>query len=343
MFDVKLWSRQKKAVALIALLATVIVLLAVGYYWSAISRPLDFGDKAFLIGRGESLSGIASRLVEDDIIKESYTLKLHARLNALGTRIKAGEYKFPEGISLTDFVARIVSGKGQIGIRITFIEGWTFKQMRANMNSARKLKITTLDWSDQQIMATLGKPDTHSEGQFYPDTYYYRSGDDDLSIYKKAFLLMQDKLAAVWENRQPDLQIKDRYEALILASIIEKETWIVDELPLISGVLNNRLREGMRLQTDPTVIYGAGGQYKGRLTRKLLKIDTLYNTYTRDGLPPTPISLPGYESLHAAVNPAKTKAFYFVAMGKGRHKFSKTLKEHNAAVRKYIRGKKNRG
>ena len=333
----KLWSWPKKAGVLIALVGALMALLVVGYYLSAISKPLDFGDEAFLISRGESLSAIANRLVEDKIIEEPYTLKLHARLNALGTRIKAGEYKFPQGISLADFVDRLVSGKGQIGIRITFIEGWTFKQMRETIRAAPKLKITTLGWSDQQIMQAMGHSGLHPEGQFYPDTYYYRRGDDDLSIYKKAFLLMQDQLDAVWENRQRNLQIKTRYEALILASIIEKETWIRDERPLISGVFSNRLKVGMRLQTDPTVIYGAGAKYKGKITYKHLKTDTPYNTYMRYGLPPTPISLPGYDSLEAAVNPKKTKSFYFVAIGKGRHKFSETLKEHNAAVRKYIK------
>lgn len=336
----KLWSRQKKAKGLIALSSVLIVLLVILYYLLAVLRPLDFGDETFVVSRGETLSAIASRLVEDEIIAEPYSLKLHARINKLGTRIKAGEYKFPEGTSLTHFVDRLVTGKGQIGIRITVIEGWTFKQMRELLNSAPKLKIKTRGWSNQQIMKAMGHPELHPEGQFYPDTYYYRSGADDLSVYKKAFLVMQDKLDEVWENRADNLQIKNRGEALVMASIIEKETRVSDERTLVSGVFSNRLKINMRLQADPTVIYGVGNKYKKALTSKQLKTDTPYNTYKRYGLPPTPISLPGYGSLSAAVNPEKTKAFYFVVVGKGRHKFSETLKEHNVAVRKYVASKK---
>jgi UPF0755 protein len=336
-------SWQKKAVLLILLSGAALTFLGSWYYFSEISKPLRFADDVFIIKRGESLSSIANRLNNQGVIREPYTLKVYARLNKIGTRIKAGEYRFPDGISLVELADRLVTGKGQIGIKITIIEGWTFAQMREAINAAPKLKKYTLQWTDQQIMEEMGLPGTHPEGQFYPDTYHYRLGDSDISIYKKAFTLMQESLDEAWSRRQPDLQIKSRDEALILASIIEKETQVREEQPHISGVFDNRLRMGMRLQTDQTVIYGIVEEYDGDITRKHLKTDTPYNTYTRYGLPPTPICLVGDDSLYAAVHPKKTKSLYFVARGEGRHKFSETLEQHNAAVRKYILGKKDDG
>ena len=223
---------------------------------------------------------------------------------------------------------------------VTIVEGWTFRMMREVLGTAEGLRPDTREWSDDRIMEALGYPDLHPEGQFYPDTYYYRKGDPDLDIYRKAFELMQFRLRQVWAQRSPDLPLDDPYEALIVASIIEKETQDRDEQPTIAGVLFNRLRKGMRLQTDPTVIYGVGDAFDGNIIRKHLKTDTPYNTYTRAGLTPTPISLPGMDSLMAAVRPAETEAYYFVAKGGGRHHFSRTLEEHNRAVRKYILGKK---
>ncbi len=329
-------SWHKKTSVLVALLAVIVVLCLFWYYNSTISKPLKFTNQTFLVARGESLTSIVNRLVDHQVIDEPYSLRIYARLHALETRVKAGEYRFPDGISVAELMHRLVSGKGQVGIKITIIEGWTFAQMRAFINAAPKLEKTTLSWSDQQIMQAMGHPQLHPEGQFYPETYHYHRGDSDISVYKEAFKLMQEELDRVWANRADNLQIKNRYQALILASIIEKETQDRSEQSHIAGVFNNRLRIGMRLQTDPTVIYGLGREYKGNITRKHLKTDTPYNTYTRYGLPPTPISLPGHDSLRAAVHPKTTRSLYFVAMGAGKHKFSETLKQHNAAVRKYI-------
>ncbi len=311
-------------------------LAAVWFYYYSISKPLQFGDEVYLIERGKSVSQIARDLVDQGILPEPWSLKLYVRFNKVGHLIQAGEYKFPDGIRLSEFVDRLVTGQGQIAVRITLIEGWTFRQMREAINEAPKLKKITTDWSDDRIMEELGHSGLHPEGQFYPDTYEYRHGDMDLSIYRKSFLLMRDKLEQAWQQRDDDIQVKNRYEALILASIIEKESQAPEEQPLISAVFNNRLRLRMRLQADPTIIYGMGDDYKGRIRRKHLKADTPYNTYTRSGLTPTPISLPGQGALMAAVNPAKSKSLYFVASGGGRHHFSDTLEEHNAAVRKYI-------
>ena len=317
-------------------------MVAAGGYWyftETISKPLDFKDKLFLVESGDNLHKISERLVDMGITKEPWSLKLLARQQGSANDIQAGEYELPSSINLKQFLHRIVNGLGQVDMRITILEGWTFKQMRQALAKAKKLKQDTMGWSDQQIMEAMGKPDMHPEGQFYPDTYYYRANESDLAVYRKSYNLMQERLAEIWQQRQQDIQIKTPYEALILASIIEKESWLKEEQPRISGVFMNRLKKGMRLQTDPTVIYGVGEAFDGDITRKHLRTDTPYNTYTRAGLTPTPISLPGSDSLLAAVKPEKTDAFYFVAMGEGKHKFSKTLSEHNAAVRKYILGK----
>ncbi len=309
------------------------------YHSRAVTKQLSFTYDTFLINSGDTLNGIADRLVSEGVLTEPWSLRLLAKWRGIGGSIQAGEYKFPERMDLREFLDRIVTGKGQIDVKITIVEGWTFQQMRQALKQAPKLKQVTADWSDQQIMTTLGYPDLHPEGQFYPDTFYYRANDTDLEILEKSFALMQQKLAQAWQSRASDLPLDDPYQVLILASIIEKETQVREEQPTIAGVFMNRLNKGMRLQTDPTVIYGIGDAYDGDITREHLNTDTPYNTYTRSGLTPTPISLPGEDSLMATVKPSKTDAYYFVAKGGGRHKFSRTLKEHNAAVRKYILGK----
>jgi len=334
-------SRIKRARLSLVVLAMVIAGIGAGYYHLAINQPLKTSGEVFVVERGDTLSSVLDKMLDIGLIEEPYTLQVHARLNGLTTEIKAGEYVFPDGIPPTELLQRLVAGRGQQGNRITIIEGWTFRQMRETINGTPKLVHSTRDWTDQEIMAALGVPDLHPEGRFYPDTYYYRLNDRDITIFKAAFDHMEDKLDQAWSQRKENLEIKSRDEALILASIIEKETQAEEEQEQVSGVFSNRLRIGMRLQTDPTVIYGVGDAYQGNITKKHLKTDTPYNTYTRYGLPPTPICLPGYSSLHAAVNPQETEALYMVAMGGGRHKFSKTLEEHNAAVRKYILKKSN--
>lgn len=323
-------------------IALVLLLLgaAFGYYYLAINRPLDFGEQTWVIEPGDTLGRVAAQLVERGVIDETLSLRLLARNDDLGRRIRSGEYRFPRGISLKEFLHRIVNGKGRVGIKVTVLEGWTFAQMRAQLRDAPKLKQTTAGMSDQRLMAVLGHPGLHPEGRFFPDTYHYTAGQEDLSIYRQAFRIMQETLDLVWENRAEDLILKNKDEALIIASIIEKESYITDEYRHIAGVFHNRLKKNMRLQTDPTVIYGLGRAYDGDITRAHLRTDTPYNTYTRNGLPPTPISLPSIDSLEAAVRPATTADYYFVAMGGGRHHFSSTLKEHNRAVRKFIRNRK---
>lgn len=320
--------------------ALAALLAAGGYYAWAVNRPLDFGGQTWVIEPGDTLGRVARQLVEQGVIDETLSLRLLARKDDLGRRVRSGAYRFPPAISLREFLHRIVTGQGQVDFKITILEGWTFARMRETLRRAPDLKAVTAAMTDRQIMAELGHPELHPEGRFFPDTYRYTAGQTDLSVYRLAFRLMQEKLAAAWQRRSADVPLKSEGEALIIASIIEKESQIEHEQRRIAGVFYNRLRKGMRLQTDPTVIYGLGAAYRGNITRAHLKTDTPYNTYTRGGLPPTPISLPGAGALHAAVRPAATDAYYFVAKGGGSHHFSATLDQHNKAVRRYARGRK---
>ena len=324
---------------LLGLLAIVIAIAGLSIW--VVNRPLDFGAQTWVIEPGDTLGKVAAQLVEREVISQTLPLRLLARLGGLGKQMRAGEYRFPSGTSLTEFLERVTTGKDQVGIKVTIIEGWTFRQMRAHLRREPKLKQVTASMSDRQLMAKLGHPELHPEGRFFPDTYYYTAGQADLSIYRKAFHLMQEKLDAAWENRAADLSLAGKDEALIMASIIEKESWIAKEQRKIAGVFFNRLKKGMRLQTDPTVIYGLGAAFDGNLTRAHLKADTPYNTYTRKGLTPTPISLPAEDALKAAVRPARTDAYYFVASVDGKHHFSETLAQHNKAVWEYIRRRKS--
>ena len=311
------------------------------YYNWAINRALDFGEQTWVIKYGDTLSQVALQLVERDVIDKTWPLKLLAhRKGDLDRQIHPGIYRFPEGTTLTEFLQRIVNGKGQVGARVTILEGWTFKQMREKLRQAPNLKQTTAAMSGEQIMAELGHPELHPEGQFFPDTYHYITSQTDLSLYRQAFQLMRKKLDLAWESRADNLQISSKDDALIMASIIEKESYIAEEQRMVASVFHNRLKKGMRLQTDPTVIYGLGDAYKGNLTRAHLKKDGRYNTYRRNGLTPTPISLPGEDALEAAVNPVRTEYYYFVSKGDGLHKFSETLVQHNRAVNRYIRKRK---
>lgn len=292
------------------------------------------GDVLF-VARGDTLSTIIRRFEEEKRIDKSWPYLLYARYHELGDSIHFGEYSIEESVHIEEFIRILSSGDHQIQYRVTIVEGWTFRQMRDVLDQTNPLRNITSDWEDDRIMAEIGQPNLHPEGQFYPDTYFYHKGETDLDIYKIAFREMQEQLDHAWENRSEDLQLQNQYEISIMASIIEKESLLKVEEPQISSVFNNRLIKGMRLQADPTVIYGLGDQFKGNLTRKHLRTDTPYNTYTRSGLPPTPISLPGKSALMAAARPLQTTAYYFVARGDGSHKFSDTLAEHNAAVRKY--------
>ncbi len=269
---------------------------------------------------------------------------LARELDAAG-KIKVGEYALEPAPTPAALLTNMRQGK-VLQYRMTLVEGWNIRQLRAALNRADPLRHATTDMSDTELMAALGFPDQHPEGRFLPETYVYQRGDTDLDVLKRAHAAMEKELAAVWADRADDLPLASPYELLILASIIEKETGLASERPQIAGVFARRLKMGMRLQTDPTVIYGIGSAYDGNIRKVHLTTDTPYNTYTRAGLTPTPIAMPGRDALQAAARPAAGDALYFVAVGdgSGAHAFSATYAEHNAAVARYLqrlRGRNN--
>ena len=250
--------------------------------------------------------------------------------------IKPGDYAITQGMTPGQLLGKLLRGD-RIVQSITFVEGWTFRQMRAALAKAAHLKGDTRAMTPEAIMAALGQPGVAAEGRFFPDTYHYARGSSDLDVLRQALKLMDERLQAAWAARAPGLPLQSADEALILASIVEKETGHADDRAQVAGVFINRLKAGMKLQTDPTVIYGLGEAFDGDLKKRDLLTDTPYNTYTREGLPPTPIAMPGRAALMAAVQPASTQALYFVARGDGSSHFSQTLGEHNRAVHQYQR------
>lgn len=317
-------------------LTLFITLLFVGWMIYFSSTPISLEEEVmeFDIRAGSSLRKISEQLVDQGALSESLSFMVLVRLMGKAGEVKAGNYLIEDGTTPYDLFVTITSGK-TTQASITFIEGWTFQQMRDVMMKNESIKHITIAYTDEQILENIGASETHPEGLFFPDTYFFSKGMTDQEILKRAYLAMQTRLNDAWERREPGLPYKKPYEALIMASIIEKETGRADERKTIAGVFTNRMRIGMRLQTDPTVIYGMGENFDGNIRRKDLQADTPYNTYTRGGLPPTPIAMPGLASIEAALNPAKTKALYFVGKGDGSHAFSSTLAEHNRAVVKY--------
>ncbi|MBK1645304.1 aminodeoxychorismate lyase [Thiocapsa imhoffii] len=291
----------------------------------------------FEIPRGTSLRTVARRLSEEGILKHPYYFIALAYERGEQSRIKAGEFELVAGMTPADVLARITSGQ-VVQYGVTLVEGWTFRQALAAIEEQPRFVGSLVDRSDADLMAELGHPGEHPEGRLFPDTYVFPRQTPRFQVLRRAFERMEQVLAEEWAGRQDDLPIKTPYEALILASIIEKETGAPHERAEIAGVFVRRLRQGMRLQTDPTVIYGMGDRYEGRIRRADLREATPYNTYVISGLPPTPIALPGRAAIHAALNPEDGTTLYFVSRGDGTHVFSETLAEHNRAVRRYILG-----
>lgn len=285
---------------------------------------------------GSSLRAVAEQLHALGVVDHPLAFTLIGRLTGQATQVKAGSYLFEAAVPPRELLRKLTQGEILMG-KITFIEGWTFRQMREVIDRHPRLRHDTAQLSDVELLAELGIEASHPEGLFFPDTYYFDIGSSDKALYLRAYHAMQQVLQQAWEARAEGLPYRSPYEVLIMASIIEKETGVAEERPLIAAVFVNRLRLGMRLQTDPTVIYGMGDHFDGNLRKVDLLTDTPYNTYTRAGLPPTPIALPGAASIHAAVNPAASRALYFVSKGNGRHHFSETLDEHNRAVARYQR------
>ncbi len=305
-------------------------------YSQFLETPMDIPAEGviFQIPRGASVTAVAHALESRHLISQAHWLRLHARLDYQGASIKAGEYKLQPGLTPASLFAMFVSGK-TISYSITLIEGWSFKQMMAEIEAHPALKQSLSGMSPKAIMQKLGHPDEHPEGHFFPDTYSFPRDTSDLDLLQRAYERMSRILQDAWARRGDNIPLKSPYQALILASIVEKETGAAVERPEIAGVFSRRLRKGMRLQTDPTVIYGMGDSYKGNIRRKDLQEDTPYNTYVHTGLPPTPICMPGADAIAAAVSPKAGKSLYFVAKGDGSHQFSNTLRQHNNAVRKY--------
>jgi UPF0755 protein len=292
----------------------------------------------FEVPRGASLRAVASSLQERGLLDQPQVWVAWARLTGRAGGLKAGEYELRPGLTPQQLLERLSSGEVLLH-SVTFIEGSNFAAVRTALAANPAIRQDYASKSDADIMKALEAPEAHPEGQFFPDTYRFPRGTSDLELLKIAYGRMQDELARAWQSRSPDLPLAGPYEALILASIVEKETALERERAQIAGVFIERLRRGMRLQTDPTVIYGMGQTYDGNIRRRDLSRDTPYNTYTRAGLPPTPIAMPGAESLRAVVQPDVSGALFFVATGAGdgSHYFSKTLAEHNDAVRRYLR------
>lgn len=317
----------------------IAVVVGNGYLFWAWNHSLEPGAEIYEVKPGMPLRGFARELSARGVLPESHSFVWLAHLTGRDRGLKSGEYRFRDGMTARELLDQIVAGR-VIEYPVVLLEGWTFQQSLAAIRAAPKLAQTLAGLSPAAIMERLNRPGEHPEGRFFPDTYYYSAGQTDIMILANAYDKMQQLLQREWEGRENNLPLKNAYEALILASIVEKETGRADERRLIAGVFINRLRHGMRLQTDPTVIYGLGQNFDGNLRLKDLRRDTPYNTYTRRGLPPTPVAMPGKESLQAALHPMVTGAVFFVARGDGSHEFSSTLAEHNKAVLKYqLKGK----
>jgi UPF0755 protein len=298
-----------------------------------VTYPIDFS-----IHRGTALKTASEELHRSGVLSHPWAFVLLARLNGKAGEIKAGSYALEQAATPLELLRKITQGDTILG-KLALIEGWTFQDVRRSVAANSALRHDTVNMTDAELLRAVGASETHPEGLFFPDTYFFDKGSSELVLYKRAYHAMQENLAASWSMRSPGLPYRSPYEVLIMASIIEKETGAADERPLIASVFINRLRIGMRLQTDPTVIYGLGAQFDGNLRRADLLADTPYNTYTRAGLPPTPIALPGLAAIQAALHPEASKALYFVAKGGGRHVFSDNLDAHNRAVNRYQRGR----
>ena len=318
--------------SLVFLLASVV--FAAGAWWLQQPVPMKSEMVEITVEPGMSARAVVQALVKGGVEVDPQLLYWWIRLSGQARQIKAGSYEISRGPTPRTLLSKLV--RGEVAQRsVTLAEGLTFAQWRVTLRNAPHLRQDGQALAPEALMAKLGRPGVHPEGRFFPSTYTYAKGSSDLALLRRAMQEMDQRLAAAWAQRAPDSPLRTPDEALILASIVEKETGRASDRGQISGVFNNRLRKGMLLQTDPTVIYGLGDKFDGNLRKRDLKADTPWNTYTRTGLPPTPIAMPGQESLLAAVQPEKTSALYFVARGDGTSAFSATLEEHNRAVRKY--------
>lgn len=328
----------RKLLSLVLVTALLILVaggLAVWKQHSVLEQPLALNDIRMLDVRvGDTPGGLFRKLEAEGVLHDALWLRLYWRMNLSEQPLHSGEYRLTPGMTPREMIALWQRGE-VVQYSLTLVEGWNFQQVRGALAAQPKLQHTLQGLSDEDVMARLGQAGLHPEGRFFPDTYLYTRGTTDLELLQRAFSRLQAVLGEEWARRSKDLPYKDEYQALIMASIIEKETGVPHERGEIAGVFVRRLARGMLLQTDPTVIYGMGELYRGRITRSDLRRPTPYNTYTQAGLPPTPIAMVGREAIHAALHPAKGTSLYFVARGDGSHVFSNTLAEHNRAVREF--------
>lgn len=328
-----------KKISLLLFALLLLAALAVGLAWQAMHKqmlqPLPIQEEiTFDVRSGLAFNQLLQQLDAKGWLQQRDLVRVYARLHPEITAIRAGEYRVQPGESLLDLLERLNRGD-VIPHFFTLIEGHNFRQIRAALAADERLQQQLPGLSEADIMTRLGRPDQPAEGLFLADTYQFTRGMSDLDLLRRALLAQEQFLEAQWQARAPELPYANAYEALIMASIIEKETGVPEERAEIAGVFVRRLRLGMRLQTDPTVIYGMGESYQGRIRRADLERPTPWNTYTIAGLPPTPIAMVGREAIVAALNPLAGNTLYFVAKGDGTHHFSRTLSEHNAAVRRY--------
>ena len=318
--------------------AVVLAALLIGWaFWSqqqALQQTLNLEQERLLeVPAGSSTSLMLNRLEQEGVLSGALWLRLYWRFN-LKQPLQSGEYRLQPGMHAEELLGLWQRGD-VVQYSITLVEGWNFRQVRAHLAAQERLQQTLTALSDAEIMAKLGQPGMHPEGRFFPDTYRYIRGMRDIDLLRQALQRQEQVLAEEWGKRADNLPYREPYQALIMASLVEKETGVASERSQIAGVFVRRLRLGMLLQTDPTVIYGLGERYQGNLTRAHLRQPTPYNTYVIKGLPPTPIALVGREAIHAALHPADGQSLYFVARGDGSHVFSDSLAAHNRAVREY--------
>lgn len=324
----------KRLIALAVLLA---LMGAGGLAWYG-NRPLQIEPlpKTLNVVPGTNLRSLSAMLEREGVVGNAQVFWLLGRILGKAGTLKVGVYTLDRPLTPLELYAMIQRGEVSQAM-VQFIEGWNWREVRAALAVQPMLKNESASMSDTEILQAIGAGEDHIEGLLFPDTYFYAPHTSDLSVLRRAYRRQHEKLMAAWETRATGLPYRTPYEALIMASIVEKETGMAFERPRIAGVFLNRLRLGMRLQTDPTVIYGLGERFDGNLRKIDLQRDTPYNTYTRAGLPPTPIAMPSEAAIQAALNPAKTDALYFVARGDGTHVFSSTLEAHNRAVNRYQR------
>jgi UPF0755 protein len=332
---------------LVLVIAVLALAVAGGLVWRHLGSELRVAgpskaDQLFEVPAGATRRQVLDALVRAGALQDARTAELTLRAAGLDPVFKAGRYRITAGASLQDLVERLSSGQVEME-SLTIPEGWTFAQARAAIEAHPAIEATLRGRDESELLAAAGAAPGSAEGRLFPDTYRFAAGTRDVQLYRQGFERLRSVLDAAWDARAPDLPLSDKQQALVLASLVEKETGIAEERPLIAAVFVNRLRLGMRLQSDPTVIYGLGSNYDGNIRKRDLTTDTPYNTYTRAGLPPTPIALVGREAIEATLRPAQSDALYFVATGRGdgRHEFNRDYPAHQRAVETMLRNQRS--